>query len=358
MLDIRELMNLNEAYAEVYAPQELTEEQVWEEVETWVNSLLEEGYDLSDYTWEEMFEAYIEEQGGKRGAAVGNPNVNTNAYSAIRNLGNTLLYGNAAGKKPEAPGTRNRNVRGGRPIKPSAKPTAPVAPTLPPPRPAAAPVRPSASRPTAPAAPTLPPPRPAAAPARPAAAAPAAPARPAVTAPAAPAAKPSAMDQWAKANPRLAQAQQIRKQGGSRAEVNKSLYNKGTAAATSTPTVVKAGFDLFDVVKGYLIGEGYADTEEAALAIMANMSEEWREDIVELYKGKHGQSEKEYMDDRSQGGKMISGDSKESGASYSHRSFRGQGKPAKPGMRQPAQGRMDSGTRADIQYRKANLKNR
>ena len=58
MLDIRELMNLKEAYAEVYAPQELTEEQVWEEVETWVNSLIEEGYDLSDYTWEEMYDAY------------------------------------------------------------------------------------------------------------------------------------------------------------------------------------------------------------------------------------------------------------------------------------------------------------
>jgi hypothetical protein len=52
-----------EAYGAVYAPQELTEEQVWEEVENWVNSLLEEGYDLSEYTWEEMYEAYIEEAG-------------------------------------------------------------------------------------------------------------------------------------------------------------------------------------------------------------------------------------------------------------------------------------------------------
>ena len=54
---------LMEAYNNVYAPQELTEEQVWEEVETWVNSLLEEGYDLSDYTWEEMYESYITEIG-------------------------------------------------------------------------------------------------------------------------------------------------------------------------------------------------------------------------------------------------------------------------------------------------------
>ena len=39
--------------------------------------------------------------------------------------------------------------------------------------------------------------------------------------------------------------------------------------------------DLFDIIKGHLMSEGYADTEESALAIMANMSEEWRESIVE-----------------------------------------------------------------------------
>jgi len=40
-------------------------------------------------------------------------------------------------------------------------------------------------------------------------------------------------------------------------------------------------FNVFDVIKGHLLDEGYADTEEAALKIMANMSEEWRESIVE-----------------------------------------------------------------------------
>ena len=40
-------------------------------------------------------------------------------------------------------------------------------------------------------------------------------------------------------------------------------------------------FDPFDVIKGHLLDEGYADTEEAALKIMANMSEEWRQSIVE-----------------------------------------------------------------------------
>jgi len=40
-------------------------------------------------------------------------------------------------------------------------------------------------------------------------------------------------------------------------------------------------YDTFDTVLEYLIAEGYADTEESALVIMANMSEEWRESIVE-----------------------------------------------------------------------------
>jgi hypothetical protein len=54
-------LGLFEAYQAVYTPQELSEEQVWEEVEAWVNSLIEEGYDLSDYTWEEMYESYVDE---------------------------------------------------------------------------------------------------------------------------------------------------------------------------------------------------------------------------------------------------------------------------------------------------------
>jgi len=39
--------------------------------------------------------------------------------------------------------------------------------------------------------------------------------------------------------------------------------------------------DNFDLVLEHLISEGYADTENAALVIMANMSEEWRRSILE-----------------------------------------------------------------------------
>ena len=40
-------------------------------------------------------------------------------------------------------------------------------------------------------------------------------------------------------------------------------------------------FDLFDAILEHLVAEGYADTNESALAIMANMSDEWRQSIVE-----------------------------------------------------------------------------
>ena len=82
--------------------------------------------------------------------------------------------------------------------------------------------------------------------------------------------------------------------------------------------------------------------------------------VAELYKGKHGQSEKEYADSRSQGGKMVSGDSKGSGAEYTHGR---RVKAANPGM-QPdvggktkpkSQGKMDAGSREDLKYRKARM---
>jgi len=39
--------------------------------------------------------------------------------------------------------------------------------------------------------------------------------------------------------------------------------------------------DLYDVVLSHLLDEGYADTQEAAEAIMVNMSEEWIDSIVD-----------------------------------------------------------------------------
>ena len=40
--------------------------------------------------------------------------------------------------------------------------------------------------------------------------------------------------------------------------------------------------DLYDTILSHLLDEGYAETPEAAEAIMVNMSEDWREDIMEV----------------------------------------------------------------------------
>jgi hypothetical protein len=40
-------------------------------------------------------------------------------------------------------------------------------------------------------------------------------------------------------------------------------------------------YDLYDIILSHLLDEGYADTQEQAEVIMVNMSEEWREEIVE-----------------------------------------------------------------------------
>jgi hypothetical protein len=291
--------SLMEAYNNVYAPQELTEEQVWEEVENWVNSLVEEGYDLSDYTWEEMYESYIEEQGGQRGSG-SNPSQTNQSVSgsqigsAMRSAGNVLAYGNAQGTRPTTQ-SRQTNVRGGGTNPPPAS-TAKPAPTsgnyqsrFAGARDAAfaraqnikgSPVvgpRPAAGAPAA---------RPAAgAPTRPAATAPATPK------PAAPAGG-SALDRAtaAASKPAAFSPKPQSDVGGmiARSQARQAAQTPkpapSTAAAKPTPRQARLNmemeYDTFDTVLEYLVAEGYADTEEAALVIMANMSEEWKQSIV------------------------------------------------------------------------------
>ena len=44
---------------------------------------------------------------------------------------------------------------------------------------------------------------------------------------------------------------------------------------------IRDSYDYYDIILSHLLDEGYAETPEAAEAIMVNMSEDWREDIVE-----------------------------------------------------------------------------
>jgi hypothetical protein len=60
------------------------------------------------------------------------------------------------------------------------------------------------------------------------------------------------------------------------------MKNAGPARVHNpSPKKVEEDVDLFDYLLEYLVAEGYADTNAAAIAIMSNMSEEWKQSIVE-----------------------------------------------------------------------------
>ena len=202
---------LMEAYSAVYTPQELTEEQVWEEVETWVNSLLEEGYDLSDYTWEEMYESYLEEaRTDPRGRPASGP---------------MSVYG-GRGQDAGPGGSGNANVD----------------------RMDAAQRRVKATQPRG---------------------------------------KGMAADAlFTKYSARQKGMEHGGEEGpGPKAPKRSGRSGRGANTDRGSGNAAKRrmseDFDLFDTILEHLVAEGYADTEEAALKIMANMSEEWRESIVE-----------------------------------------------------------------------------
>ena len=63
-----------------------------------------------------------------------------------------------------------------------------------------------------------------------------------------------------------------------------SAANKNRPESEKRSKTVKEQADIYDIILSHLLDEGYAETEEAASAIMVNMSEEWRESIVEARK--------------------------------------------------------------------------
>ena len=89
---------------------------------------------------------------------------------------------------------------------------------------------------------------------------------------------------------------QMAREYGSRhaAEVTRVVKGAGEPQSVTYPRmkskpskdiVRKEDFDLYDVILSHLLDEGYAETQEAAEAIMVNMSEDWREDIIEDIRG-------------------------------------------------------------------------
>jgi hypothetical protein len=288
--DAKKLM---EAYTSIYTPQEeveLTEEQVQEDFENWVNSLVEEGHDLSEHTWEEMYETYLSEIPIN---PAGNVRAISNApyqsrFARPMNAGTPQRTGRATavsrpqiGSLPSSarqvtqyPQGVSTGVGGGNAAAsrqtPAARPAASVAkPATSAARPAARPATTSSNVPTS---------------ARTSYAG-ATGVKPVGTPLPTNAVQPVA---GAPAQPMSRMAQQTAELRKMRqASQQRQIAQGGTPA---TPLV--QSFDPFDVVMGHLIDEGYADTEEAALQIMANMSEEWRQSIVEA-KQEEGKSKEE-----------------------------------------------------------------
>jgi hypothetical protein len=340
-----QVLGLMEAYTAVHTPQ-INEEQIQEDFEIWVNSLVEEGYDLSEYTWEEMYEEYITEIGVNFGGqkavdAVKAKSAQQQQSNAKLDAARTQRFG---GTRPSGATSRSQ-LAGGTPT--TAKPApaaqgqkyksssdgkmyknyndalaaknsrmgslgvqqglqktfkagggnAAVAQGKNPlsvmaqgstnlqrqQRPAAPAPGGATPRPAAPAPSAA---KPAAAPAggaqRPIPSGTTVPVRPAT-----PAAAPARNGFGASTAPMAAQSSVSSATAPAAAPAKKPSIASGIndikamQAASRQRQGLTQSFDVFDVIKGYLIDEGYADTEEAALQIMANMSEEWRQSIVE-----------------------------------------------------------------------------
>ncbi len=81
-------------------------------------------------------------------------------------------------------------------------------------------------------------------------------------------------------------AQRIRAQTSSssaydRAQTNRAdAYGRAQTQKKKKPKTQKEQTDIYDIILSHLLDEGYAETPEAAEAIMVNMSEEWRDSIL------------------------------------------------------------------------------
>jgi hypothetical protein len=64
-------------------------------------------------------------------------------------------------------------------------------------------------------------------------------------------------------------------------DLKKGNYGKALNTVVDGVRTLTQSVDLYDIILSHLIDEGYAETVENAESIMVNMSEDWRESIVE-----------------------------------------------------------------------------
>jgi hypothetical protein len=167
-----------------------------EEVEAWVNQLIEEGYDLSEYTWDEMVEIYLDESAKRTPKKVRGSKDPEQEMRGRSDAGKRISGDEKTGPRYY---TLGRRVSSDAPTQPGEKPAN---------------------------------------------------------------------------TPKLSQS-----------EKDEIQYRKANLKAGKTHTIggkkgLPESYDMFDVILEYLVAEGYADTNESAITIMANMSEEWRDSII------------------------------------------------------------------------------
>jgi hypothetical protein len=71
-----------------------------------------------------------------------------------------------------------------------------------------------------------------------------------------------------------------RKSGVDKLDKGRQAYNKSRKVASRNLMRQEEQVDIYDIILSHLLDEGYAETPEAAEAIMGNMSEEWRQSIL------------------------------------------------------------------------------
>jgi hypothetical protein len=209
--------------------------------------------------------------------------------------------------------------------KPGQTAPAPTKPGSNTPSPSPAPTRPGSNAPA--------PARPSAAPAKPTSTQkPTAPAAPAKPAPGTKAAGPESIKpktpnplmqrtfgyQTGNAPDQVAKASQ----GISKETSDKAFAKSKEMVKNIKPSAdLKMDLDIFDLVKGHLLDEGYAETEENAIVMMANMSEEWRKSILETHgvqldEVSYSAKEARAGEDIGKPGKMFGKIAKEAGERY------------------------------------------
>jgi len=226
-MNSQDIQNLQESYLAVYDDE--TRENL--EFENWVNNLLDEGYDLSGYTWDEMAEIYI---GEERAEGV-------KPYGGGKEVGDKMRAGYGIKITPKPPSGKKGDGSGYGEDKKFTKPDDKIenpGTTVPPFKKGGygriSPVIPYGIGANA-------------------------------------TKSRSANSRVRRLDPGAPTSQKLPPE--EKKKLSREIVRK--------PKPKNEEYDLYDVILSHLIDEGYADTFEAAEAIMVNMSEDWRESIVE-----------------------------------------------------------------------------